>query len=364
MSAAPTVLSHRTLYQHPDHYCAWPALVRAGNGDLLLAFVRTAHHMYPDGQIVTMRSTDNGETWTPPAVAYDTPIDDRECGLTVLPDGRIAMHVWSTFWKAENFTSLPFDAYPPQLIAEWVEMVGQPAYRAAAHQHGGWVITSDDHGQTWSAPARGPDSVHGGIALKSGGLLVAAYRGDAGNVSIQVAREPGGPWTKTAIIPNPSPATHRIGEPHVVQLPSGRVLVMLRYTAIQYDDRRDDLHLWASYSDDDGQTWVPPYRTQLLGFPPHLTVLQDGRTLCTYGYRRKPFGERAAVSRDGLTWNLADEVVLRDDNGNHDLGYPASVELSPGEILTVYYQKPAFDPADIHRHKPGIVATRWRVPPG
>ncbi|HRI81516.1 MAG TPA: sialidase family protein [Opitutaceae bacterium] len=363
MTAAAQILSHRTLYGHPDHYCAWPALVRAANGDLLLAFIHTQQHMYPSGHIVLMRSTDNGGTWTGPTVVYNTTIDDRECGLTVLPDGRVAMHIWSTFWKAGSFTSLPFDAYPPQLIANWVHMVEQPAYKAAAHLHGGWVIVSGDHGHTWSAPTRGPDSVHGGIALQNGTLLVAGYREDEGDVSIHLAAEPQGPWTKTAVIGNPSPDTHRIGEPHAVQLPGGRILVMLRYTAIKYDDRRPDLHLWGAYSDDNGLTWSRAFRTPLLGFPPHLTVLQDGRVLCTYGYRREPFGERAALSRDGITWDLAEEIVLRADNGNHDLGYPASLELSPGEILTVYYQKPAFDPADIHRHKPEIVATRWRVPP-
>lgn len=99
----------------------------------------------------------------------------------------------------------------------------------------------------------------------------------------------------------------------------------------------------------------------MLGFPPHLLVLQDGRMVCTYGYRRAPCGERACVSRDGITWDLANEIVLRDDNPSHDLGYPASVETAPGEILTVYYQKPAFDPTDKLRHKVGIYATRWRV---
>jgi len=362
MTTPARIHGHQTIYQHPDHYCAWPALVRAQNGDLLLAFIRTDHHMYPDGQVVTMRSSDHGATWTGPVVAYDTPIDDRECGLTILPDGRIAMHVWSTCWKAEQFTCLPFEAYPPEIIAKWVNMVDQPAYQAQSHRHGGWVIVSSDHGHTWSAPSRGPDSVHGGIALQNGTLLVAGYREDKGDVSIHTAGDPQGPWTRVAVVPNPSPATHHIGEPHVVQLPSGRVLLMLRYTAIQYDDRREDLHLWESYSDDNGLTWAKPFRTPLLGFPPHLTVLQDGRTLCSYGYRRAPFGERAALSEDGITWDVTGEIVLRDDNGNHDLGYPASIETGPGEILTVYYQKPAFDPADIHRHKVGIYATRWSVP--
>lgn len=357
------ILSHHTLYQDAGYYCAWPDLVRAANGDLLLAFIRTEQHMSPHGCIVTMRSTDNGATWSEPVVAYSTPLDDRECGLMVLPDGRIVMQVWTTFCKPETFTSLPPEAYPPEFIAKWIASISQPGYQAAADRKGGWSITSSDHGHTWSAPVPGPDSIHGGLALQSGGLLVAGYRHDGGHVGIYTAAEPEGPWQKTAMVRCPVPATHTFGEPHVVQLRSGRVLLMIRFTARAYDDRRDDLHLWESFSDDDGRTWSDPVRTPLLGFPPHLLELQDGRTLCSYGYRRPPFGERAALSHDGVTWDIADETVLRDDNGNHDLGYPASVELTPGEILTVYYQKPAFAPADIHRHKTAIMATRWRVPP-
>jgi hypothetical protein len=104
------------------------------------------------------------------------------------------------------------------------------------------------------------------------------------------------------------------------------------------------------------------------GFPPHLLVLKDGRLLCTYGYRRPPFGERACSSRDGIHWSVEDEIVLRDDAVNGDLGYPASVELEPGTILTVYYQPDASErsqrmkPPDPNRKKPAIQATMWKLP--
>ena len=99
----------------------------------------------------------------------------------------------------------------------------------------------------------------------------------------------------------------------------------------------------------------------MLGFPPHLFVLKDGRTVCTYGRRTAPYGERACISNDGTTWDIAHEIILRDDNAGYDLGYPASIETSPGEILSVYYQKPALDPTDKHKYKVGIYATRWRA---
>ena len=45
--------------------------------------------------------------------------------------------------------------------------------------------------------------------------------------------------------------------------------------------------------------------------------------------------------------------MLRDDSPNDDLGYPATVEIDPGELLSVYYQ------IDQPGEKVSINATRW-----
>ncbi len=361
MNPAPAAFAHQVVYQHPDYYCAWPALIRAANGDLLLTFIRTEQHLSPSGSIVAMRSTDNGVTWSEPAVIFDTLIDDRECGLTLLPDGRIALHIWSTFWRPEAYARLDPGSYPPADLERWIAQINRPEYRAAEENHGGWTIISADHGHTWTAPVRGPDTIHGGIALQDGSLLVASYRNDNGGIGLYAANQPEGPWRKQADVPCPTD-THYFAEPHVLQLRSGRILMMIRYVPHVYDDRSEDQHMHLSFSDDQGRTWSPATPTALLGFPPHLLELQDGRVLCSYGYRRAPFGERAALSPDGIHWDSRAEIILRDDNATHDLGYPASIEVAPGEILTVYYQKPTFDPASIHRHKPAIFSTRWQVP--
>ena len=103
------------------------------------------------------------------------------------------------------------------------------------------------------------------------------------------------------------------------------------------------------------------------GFPPHLLTLSDGRLLCTYGYRRAPFGERACISDDGVTWDRRREIVLRDDADSGDLGYPATIEVDSGELITVYYQSPhatppaRMDPPDPLREKPDIIATYWNI---
>jgi hypothetical protein len=83
--------------------------------------------------------------------------------------------------------------------------------------------------------------------------------------------------------------------------------------------------------------------------------LEDGRILCSYGYRRDPFGVRACFSSDsGQSWDVENEVVLRTDGGGADLGYPSSVQLPDGCILTSYYIHTQTDP--LRR----IEATRWK----
>jgi len=361
MKTPSRVLSHQTIYQDDEYYSAWPALVRAANGDLLLSFCRTREHLYPSGTIVTMRPSDNGVTWTEPVVAYNTPLDDRENGMTVLPDGRIVMHIWSEFWVTEGYTRLAPGSYPQPTIDAWIKQVNEPAYLNAKHLEGAQTIISEDHGHTWSAPLAGQDSVHGGVALQDGSLMIATYRRTLDYCEIYRTTDPTKPWEKLAEFHAPHADTHTFSEPHLTQLPSGRIVVMIRTDGKVYDDTRDDLQLWQTWSDDNGLTWSPLERTAMLGFPPHLLVLQDGRTLCTYGYRRAPFGERACLSLDGTSWDLVDEIVLWDAHPNYDLGYPASIETSPGEILSVYYQKPRLDPIDRHKYGTGIYATRWQA---
>ncbi|MBN1542505.1 exo-alpha-sialidase [candidate division KSB1 bacterium] len=364
------VRNHLSIYSAPSEYCAWPSMVRAENGDILVTFCQSEEHLGPDGRILLMRSTDNGQSWEGPQVIYDSPLDDRESGLTPLRDGRILVHIYSMRFTRSYYESLPDKAYEPQVLSRWIDWVEQPSYSTARDHEGSWIIESRDHGRTWSEPRRGPDSNHGGIHVNDGRLLVPAYRKEQSAAAIYRADSAGINWELAAIVAPPAEIADslRFGEPHLVQLPSGRIILMMRATAIPYNDQDPKCVLWQSYSDDGGDTWADPFPTPLWGFPPHLLLLEDGRVLCTYGYRRPPYGQRACISADGLNWNLADEVVLRDDAANPDLGYPVSIELEPGTVLTVYYQPDVNDrdqrmhPPDPERSKPDITGTIWTLP--
>jgi hypothetical protein len=74
------------------------------------------------------------------------------------------------------------------------------------------------------------------------------------------------------------------------------------------------------------------------GHPHHAVRLPDDRVWLVYGYRHKPFGIRARVLNSECTdAAAAPEIVLRDDGGSGDLGYPWAVVLPGGKVLTTYY---------------------------
>lgn len=116
--------------------------------------------------------------------------------------------------------------------------------------------------------------------------------------------------------------------PSSVRLPGGRILTMVRYRKF----------IDAYVSDDDGKTWQKLNRPAPAtgGNPPSLTMLADGRLSFTYGYRLEPYGIRARLSEDqGKTWS--EEIVLRDDGGVWDLGYPRTIQRPDGKMVTAYY---------------------------
>jgi len=74
------------------------------------------------------------------------------------------------------------------------------------------------------------------------------------------------------------------------------------------------------------------------GLPSHLLRLNDGRLLMSYGHRRKPFGNQARVSDDhGKTWS--EPMIVSGDGAGGDLGYPTTVQLNDGSLVTVWYEK-------------------------
>jgi len=109
-------------------------------------------------------------------------------------------------------------------------------------------------------------------------------------------------------------------------------------------------------SADGGSTWSVPHSIGVWGLPSHLLRLRNGRLLMSYGHRRPPFGNQARISADhGRTWSEA--MIISGDGAGGDLGYPSTVELADGSLLTVWYEKLKESPHAALRQ------ARWRIKP-
>ncbi|BCW97436.1 MAG: hypothetical protein KatS3mg024_0263 [Armatimonadota bacterium] len=105
---------------------------------------------------------------------------------------------------------------------------------------------------------------------------------------------------------------------------------------------------------DGGRSFEPWEDAEVFGHPFQAVTLPDGRVLVVYGYRRAPFGIRAKLLDPECTdFRQAPEIVIREDGGNTDLGYPWAVLLPDGKVVVVYY----LNIADGTRHIAGSILT-------
>ena len=136
---------------------------------------------------------------------------------------------------------------------------------------------------------------------------------------------------------------HRWFYPRGYMLPDGRMLCVMR----SQRDPRGDMWTEVYSSDDRGRTWQFLSRVNDFGSPGSLVVKKDGHLVMVYGYRLMPSGIRAKVSEDGgKTWGP--ELIVRDDGGSWDLGYPNAWETDDGKIGTIYYFNSKNDPVQVN----------------
>jgi hypothetical protein len=218
---------------------------------------------------------------------------------------------------------------------------------------------SNDRGSIWQGPYKIPTYGRTGIAARTDYLVdgkhdlmafMTAHKenGREGRVFNVRTTDGGKTWNFVAWI-GPEPDGFSI-MPSSVRLSKDRLLTTVR--------RKEGEEHWIEswISEDDGKSWQllnePADTGGSVGNPPSLLMLRDGRLALTYGYRSSPYGIRARLSADnGLTWG--EEIVLRDDGGNWDLGYPQTVQRADGKLVTVYYFN---DHPDQERY---VAATIW-----
>ncbi len=365
-------MRHLTLYREPGRYAGWPANygIWAWGDEIVVGFTAGTHD--PAGgfhardrsrPFVAMqaRSLDGGRNWAVALTPCRTP---GNRGLSA--DEHVQPELWTLAAIEQELENTPtpclggVDFTHP----DFALMCGRTGLRAGSRS---WFYVSYDRCRSWEGPYSLPTFGFTGIAartdyLVSGShtctlfLTAAKANGEEGRVFC--ARTTDGGKTFDLLSPiGPEPSGFAI-MPASLRLSPSRILCAMRCCEKpgEFATTQHWIDLYAS--DDDGATWSflnrPAPNTGSGGNPPTLTKLQDGRLCLVYGYRAQPFGIRARLSADeGMTWDQ--EIVLRDDGGSHDLGYPRTVQRPDGTIVTVYYFN------DRLSGEGYIAATLWRA---
>jgi hypothetical protein len=293
-------------------------------------------------------------------VILDGEIDDRDAGICETTQGTLLV---------TTFTSLAYESYhlknamqkqpgesgawPQDRLDRWLAVHNRLNQSQRERELGQWMIRSTDGGITWSQ--RFPsivNSPHGPIQLSDGRLLYAGVRlWDPGRpVGVCQSSDDGQSWQWLADIPvRTGDAADEYHELHAVETTSGKIVVHIRnHNAANAGETLQ------CESADGGKTWSSPRAIGVWGLPSHLLRLRSGRLLMNYGYRRKPFGNQVRYSDDeGNSWS--DALTISDDGVGGDLGYPSTVELDDGSLLTVWYERLADSPHAVLRQ------ARWTI---
>lgn len=335
----PQEMKQVVLYKNPNEFCSWPfngGMWKINKNNILVAFMNiscdysiplTINHDRVEtfGKIISVRTQDGGLTWsTPSELADNNKLNDE-------------LH----YGKIHSFTE-GYDFNDPNTLLEcWCTP------NSGVDNAQPWIKMSRDAGESWSEAVMLPDC---GIPRYQGRpsyivrpdgvvllFLTARPKNNPHDRPVVFASfDEGRNWSLVSLMPGSN--EYRVICPSPVILEDGTILVAVRCKPSMVA-AWDELYA----SDDGGLTWRFVSRINDHGDTVHLTLMEDGRLFAVCGYRRPPFGIRARVSEDGgLTWGP--ELILRDDGGSIDIGYPRAVEVRPGEMLASYYFNDASDP--------------------
>jgi len=349
------------IYEDPDFYCAFPSVVQRPDGELIVAFRRAPNrkmygeknnsHTDHNSYLVMLRSKDV-ETWAnEPELIYAHPFGgSQDPCLLQLRD------------KTLLCTSYGWTVVKP----DGVPNLKKPHYKSGDFVFlGGYFLRSENGGKTWKGPyyppsippengfnAMGkplPAFNRGALYEAADGriLWIVAASDSATHTRTEthliVSYDKGLTWKYSCPVARDQKAT--FNETSVYETPAGDIVAFLRTANLE-----DQACI--ARSKDGGKSFEQWQKMGFQGHPINALRLPDKRVLLTYGYRHKPYGIRARILNSECTDYLSsEEIILRDDGGNSDIGYTWPVMLDKNKILVVYY----YNVADGIRHIAGTI---------
>jgi len=322
-----------------DNVCAWPNLKRLADGSIAAVVFNQPSHGKTEGDVEAWVSRDGGKIW-------------QKAG-TPAPHEPGTLRVNHAFGVAHDGSLVVLAAGAPVADRKgWLPV---------------WVCRSRDGGRTWtrSEQVKLPEGAsylmpYGDIVQLPGGRLAAAFyqhfsihsAGIApkavlpkgGSAYVLFSEDDGQSWGNGVPI-----AKDNYNETTLLAVSERRLLAVAR----TYEPA--DMEMFVS--EDQGRTWTKQGAVSLpRQHPASLLKLSDGRLLMTYGIRER--ANRAVnvrVSSDeGRTWGPAWPVVTID--GAVDSGYPSTVQLEDGTLVTAWY---ASGIVQHQRYHMGVL--RWKL---
>ena len=321
--------------------CAWPNLTLMGDGTVVAIFHNRPSHGQQEGDVDCWASRD-GLSWEKRSTVTrhepNTVRMNHAAGVAKNGDLVVLCSGWTNVKQPER----------PK----------QAAFRDAILRS--WVLRSADGGRTWEKREAFPVPEAGWAEYvpfgdiwvgEDGQLHGSCYHGQFKDArqstrtkawrSLHFTSEDDG-WTwKVGSTIGP-----RHNETSIFPLGGKRWLAAARV------DRMELIR-----SDDNGVTWQEPEPvTEKSEINGHLMRLKDGRLLLSYGVRVD--GRRGVCAKlsddDGRTWGSPMRLAHTVDKG--DCGYPSSVQLASGAVVTAWYSNMTPEYKGYH-----MVVTVWEV---
>ena len=346
------MLSELRQFEHyvaVDGYCAWPNLTILDDGCIGALIFNQGSHGRVEGDIELWVSRDGRPPWT------------RRSTVTQHPPGESRFNVAGGMGHDGTLIALVGGWLRPQRLPIRTDNLLDPL-----------VCRSTDAGHTWQVagamtapPGAGKLIPFGNVRVgQDGSLYVSAYdcRMSSPEITSRLSStyifrstDNGHRWGAAQLI-----GRDGFTETDILQAPDGHWLAAARTLNDYANPSSPHSNAWVTLwrGDHTATTWEQQNPLTLpWQHPGNLLQLLDGRILFTCGNRvRGSYGVFVRVSEDqGATW--APPLALVGDLshvGRADLGYPSTVQLADGTLVTAYYAIGA-----VHHQNYHMAVLRW-----